>query len=475
MKLAAWCLAATVAVAAGSAALSTVADASEYSARVVRALNAERAANGIPAGIVERSDWSLACEMADSYFAENGQTHFFDPSKAGYTPQGAWAASNSVLGGAWFIDGYSNDADPYLGAPYHHMQLLSPWLAETGGSPGCQTTWPGYTRPAPATPQLFTFPGDGVRDVRFEEKAAESPYVPGDLVGLPEGTTTGPHLYVMPFGDERPGRLAGASLTGPNGPVDIRTVDGYSGQQVASDPGAFIIPVKPLRPNTTYAASAAYVDGAGVRMDRAWQFRTAGLDPTLTFEATKPTQVRVAYRPRTAATLTVTSINTGRALAQRKVRSRQDWAPRVYGRVRLCVLLRETGPYAPATNCQNHTWRATAGVRITLTPTALRVAAAPRARGRTATIEFVHRIGCSPAGCDRGAGSPLRRWHRTVRLARLLTLPFPAAYSAKADSIYATVTLPGYERGDIPYAGARLAVCRRSPWCGDPSRRGSAH
>jgi len=68
------------------------------------------------------------------------------------------------------------------------MQLLVPGLSEMGVDDGsgytCATTWPGYVRPAPSTPSLVSYPGDGRTDVPYEELAREHPFVPGDFVGL---------------------------------------------------------------------------------------------------------------------------------------------------------------------------------------------------------------------------------------------------------------------------------------------------
>src|SRR5262249_55243813 len=157
----------------------------------------------------------------------NVLTHYEDPNAPGYTPEGAWAGRNSVL-----ASGASWDGDnPFENAPLHLDQLLGPRLSEMraddSGGWVCATTWPGMTRSAPPGPVVYTYPGDGASSVPYTQTAHESPFVPGDFVGLPQGTTTGPHLYVLadgPSGSTQ-AHITGASLSGPDGPVEVRWVD----------------------------------------------------------------------------------------------------------------------------------------------------------------------------------------------------------------------------------------------------------
>ncbi|MDX6679599.1 MAG: hypothetical protein QOE31_3651, partial [Solirubrobacteraceae bacterium] len=59
-----------IAVAVASPATARAATAAEQ----IAALNAQRAANGIPAGIVEQPDWTRACRDHMAYIAANGGT-----------------------------------------------------------------------------------------------------------------------------------------------------------------------------------------------------------------------------------------------------------------------------------------------------------------------------------------------------------------------------------------------------------------
>ncbi len=58
---------------------------------IVTWLNAQRAANGIPAGIVEDPALSDGCRKHNHYGALNELTHFDDKNKPGYTPEGETA------------------------------------------------------------------------------------------------------------------------------------------------------------------------------------------------------------------------------------------------------------------------------------------------------------------------------------------------------------------------------------------------
>ncbi|MEO7198115.1 MAG: hypothetical protein ABIZ50_06540, partial [Solirubrobacterales bacterium] len=112
------------------------------------------------------------------------------------------------------------------------------------------------------------------------ERASESPYVPGDFVGLPELSETGPYLMAFLDGPEAAlegTRVTGASLTGPNGPVPIAYIgtDDPNLGQFISLPMTFIIPRQPLAEGTAYAATATF------------EHPTSATNPTLKSEAVK--------------------------------------------------------------------------------------------------------------------------------------------------------------------------------------------
>ena len=257
--------------------LAPDAAAATTAAEAIAHLNAQRAANGLPAGVTENLAWSEGCRLHNAYRAANGwgaNPHDEDPRLPFYSELGRQAARSSVLGPAagWPADG----TNPWENAPIHLMQVLAPDLAETGWADGCMWTWPGYTRPAPVRPTLLSYPGDGT-SIYPQQTAGEWPFTPGEFVGL-GGATTGPHLYVFAPGTSR-SRITAATLSGPDGAVEVRTVDNHTrgargdlGPYLPS--GGIVIPAAPLRSGTEYTASVSVVADDAPALTRRWSFTT---------------------------------------------------------------------------------------------------------------------------------------------------------------------------------------------------------
>ncbi len=307
-----WAALAVLALAAPAPAIAQAPGTTAQEA--VAALNAQRAANGIPAGLVERPDYSLGCRMHMAYEGANGRStvtpHLEDPGRPGYTALGAQAARSSVLASprsSWAA------GNPWENAPMHLMHTLAPALAETGWAPGCMWTAPIVPRPAPLSPRVFTYPGPGAA-IYPAHSAYEWPFVPGDFVGLPMGTVTGPHILVMPFGEvlepgkrSGPTRIVAASLTGPAGPVEVRTVNattaGPRGSLGAYIQGGMLIPAAPLAPASTYRARARILYRGFHPLDASWTFRTTG--PSSASAPIGP-EVEIAGTVRTPSRIHVT-------------------------------------------------------------------------------------------------------------------------------------------------------------------------
>lgn len=262
---------------------ATPALAVKGAAITIKALNAQRKQNGIPAGITQNDTWSKDCLKHDKWMGRNGTvSHYEDPGSPGYTKGGAWAAANSVLAAGVYPFDKPED-DPYLDAPYHLEQILHPRLDEMGaawiGYFDCETTFPGYKRHHPRKDKTWSYPGRR-GSISWFENAQEVGGVPGDSVGLPQGTYTGPNLIVYWDGPQKPAPLdhvEKASLTGPGGAkVATRVVDDRNGTAL---PGTgFVIPVHPLEPSTTYRARVKFAGrGAGRTVKRSWTFTTEPL------------------------------------------------------------------------------------------------------------------------------------------------------------------------------------------------------
>lgn len=284
---------ALVAPAAGASPAAQTGVRANPPATAIGWLNAQREAHGIPAGIVENPDWSRACDRHISYWqATNTLGHEEDPSNPHYSEEGNWGGTHAVLS---YGDTWLADANPWEWAPIHLAQLLAPELTEIGvadrGGMVCATTWPGYSRELPVTTSVVTYPGDGTK-LYAREKAYESPFTPGDLVGLPQGTETGPHLYVYVWGpalaDYRLMRslsIAHASLRGPRGELTLRWVDHTTariGPYLPSGSG-IIIPVEPLQVGTRYDASVRFSDGTS----HSWSFDTELLENAIEITANR--------------------------------------------------------------------------------------------------------------------------------------------------------------------------------------------
>jgi hypothetical protein len=256
---------------------------------IVSFLNAQRAANGIPAGIVEDPTLSAGCAAHDNYGALNHVlVHTEDSGKPGYTAAGKTAAETSVLyagAGPW-----TATRDPFEQAPIHLHQLLAPRLdrmgaAETQGY-GCATTLASRHRPAPAQNITYTYPGDGVQGWVSSQIAAEGPYTPGQQVGIAAGTRTGPYLYVSfdgpaldPFATAQ---ATDATLTGPGGPIPVAIADNTTtGLTNYLPTGMEVIPRDALKPMSVYTASVAatvtpFGGGATIPFSHTWSFTTGG-------------------------------------------------------------------------------------------------------------------------------------------------------------------------------------------------------
>jgi hypothetical protein len=283
----------------------------------IATLNTQRAANGLPAGIAEDPMLTTGCAAHDHYMALNHElTHFEQLPNPGYTDGGAFAGRNAVLseGADW------SNGNPYEHAPLHLDQLLAPRLRTVGSADAegfsCTTTFPGWTGPDPAAVTVYTYPGDG-STIYPDEVARELPWTPGQLVGIAPVARTGPYLIVLvdaprqsPYAN--PASLSEVALTGPTGPVAIRTVDGSTlvpGGTLAPYmyPGGFIIPAVPLAAGATYHVRVIVTFG-GVQTPHDWSFKTLGRDPHSSLTAKRG---RLRFDSRSPQPILVTFTRSG--------------------------------------------------------------------------------------------------------------------------------------------------------------------
>lgn len=247
-------------------------------------LNAQRAANGLPAGIVEVPEWSDGCAKHMAYLELNNKfQHEESPSDPGYTAEGEAAGGSGVLSGAGRAFG-DDGTNAFEDAPLHLAQMLSPYLERSGASGGCLATLRGLSRTFDA-PTTFSYPGPG-STAPVSQQVSEWPFVPQAFVGLSPadeptvGLVTGPSLYFFYASpDGSSGAITAATLTGPAGPVEVRWVDntttsplGNLGAYLPS--GGIVIPVSPLQASASYTATVQFQPSSGAAVSRTWSFTT---------------------------------------------------------------------------------------------------------------------------------------------------------------------------------------------------------
>ncbi|MGO9490363.1 MAG: CAP domain-containing protein [Solirubrobacteraceae bacterium] len=227
--------------------------------RIIAVLNAQRAANGIPAGITENPAWTAACRLHNAYEKRNnafGQVE--TDGKPGYTSAGDLIAQTSVL--AQGI--YWGANDPYDNAPYHLFDLLNPRISSTGAADsegfGCVEIELGTLRTPPARVAAYSYPGNHRTGVPVSQRADEQPMTPAQTVGL-GNRTTGPNLLVYfdgPWSNGSRAQITSARLSSSRGSVALRWLDNTTSDLLAPT-GAILIPATPLRAGTTYHVRVA--------------------------------------------------------------------------------------------------------------------------------------------------------------------------------------------------------------------------
>lgn len=238
-------------------------------------VNAQRTQNGLFGDVQERADWSDDCRRHDDYEAAHGgdlSHDESDTSSPAYSPEGAFAADNSVLADedSWTAAG------PWFDAPVHRHQFYTPLLTTTGvddhGGLQCAIVGPAYNRALPAG-GVWTMPGDAINGVATSELANEDPVTTTTFVGLPAGTRTGPNLLVWTA--TGPAKIVAASVTAADGTgVSVKWVDDTTpniGDYL--QPGGIVVPLQPLRDATRYSASVT-LTVARRTITHRWSFAT---------------------------------------------------------------------------------------------------------------------------------------------------------------------------------------------------------
>jgi uncharacterized protein YkwD len=270
------------------------------------AVNAYRAMSALPP-VALNADWSTQATQHSCYMLRNGLTHGEQPGLPGYTAGGDTAGRNSNVAvhsspdtGPW------DHIDRWMTAPFHAIAILRP---------GWHTTGYGQCNDSdPATPWGSAATLDVIRGLDLSVSSAAPVVFPGDgaTVMLDRFTSEYPDPVEMcgwsgdaglPLIAMFPGDVsgAGATLTGPAGPVEVCVLQPGSvgGNQFAESALAgahavVVVPRAPLAPG----AYAAAVSGSGGAV--GWSFTvqppgaavpapdTFAVGPPTRFDAVEP-------------------------------------------------------------------------------------------------------------------------------------------------------------------------------------------
>ncbi len=171
--------------------------------------------------------------------------------------------------------------NPWRNAPIHLSQVYNPGLKGTGAAEvsgyNCLYTSP-VSAPSVAADTVWTFPADG-GTAPSAQRAFEAPYPPQRRVGIPANKKTGPYLFVWSASPKsapsKLARLVSGSLVGPDGPVATKVIDSALLGGLTQPGNGWLLPVRPLKAQTTYKATIVVGPKRGSRrVTHSWMFRT---------------------------------------------------------------------------------------------------------------------------------------------------------------------------------------------------------
>ena len=204
------------------------------------------------APVTEDPTMSAGATNHSCYMLYNGISHDEVPGLQGYTPEGDLAGNNGNVAVSSVINTSDRThVELWMTGPFHAIGVLRPNLVTTGFGrcdlPNTPTWHSGATldvirglssAPRPASPVLF--PGNGTT-TNLDRFVVETPN-PLDFCGW-TGAAGLPIIAMMPEG----ANSASASLSGPNGPIDICVLSasnttGVAQQILQGDNAVVIVP-----------------------------------------------------------------------------------------------------------------------------------------------------------------------------------------------------------------------------------------
>ncbi len=310
---------------AGLAVLPTAAAASSGpdtsgATTAIGYLNQQREANGIPAFT------TIDNSLASSWCPDESQ----EP-----------VTENRVLAGSSEPLTFTAGSSPWTAAPLHQVLMYDPlarsagWATMTDASFDGEGTMPyiacmgfGDEAPDPSQPTAYTFYSElGPDAVQPSiDVQGEGPYSPEQLVGISQGTPTGPQpiFYLLGMGRVRAVSWSLTDTATGAAVPDVSIVTSYQAQAAGDDPdylwnnGVMITPV--LTPATVYDGEAEFTGDGGSCLEETFAFATLQSDGS-------PAGVDVA--PMHASSCS-TSKRTALATAPRLPRARARWRRGVF-------------------------------------------------------------------------------------------------------------------------------------------------
>ena len=228
-------------------------------------LNQLRAEAGLmPTRLDERLD--AASQAHTDYMSTNNElTHAEDAAKAGYTGDWVWdrmeSAGYPLEAGRVWMEVVSwglppaDSVDGWIGTVYHRIPFTSAELIEVGFGYTDNYAGMALVLPFPDAERTATlYPADGQVDVppTFDSDTEWPDPAPAHgVVGYPISVSVGAPVVGNVSSEDPYGlRLVSASVTGPQGSLELLTLDPSSDSYMFNM--AAVMPVEPLASQTTY-------------------------------------------------------------------------------------------------------------------------------------------------------------------------------------------------------------------------------
>jgi hypothetical protein len=239
------------------------------SAQAGQYLNFQRTANGLPP-VRESASLNADCQ---TYIAQH-PVRARSSASAAYTTSG-FGEAGVVSGG---VGQWNRTHTPFGDDPEDLNIMYNPLWAEYGyaetnagwgaGSTCLRVSFPSMS--APSTPVFYSYPGNGMTQVRPIEIPGETETEGAPkLFNLPGSRPTGPNMVLWAVGPEV--TLQKASLGGPDGPVEIAVappeLEGFISIY-------YLVPPNPLLPDTHYELTATWETSAGATYTQTTEFMT---------------------------------------------------------------------------------------------------------------------------------------------------------------------------------------------------------